>query len=231
MAGEGKRFKDVGYTFPKPLIEIGNKPMIQHVIENLNLEGKHVFIVKKEHLEKFGIKDLFNLIKPGSDIIKLEKSTEGAACTVLLAKELINTDEELIIANSDQLINWEPNNFVSVMREKNADGGIVTFTSTHPKWSFVKADENGIISEVAEKRPISNIATVGIYYFKKGRFFVEAAEEMIKKNLRFNNEFYVAPTYNELIEKRKKIFTYPISEMHGLGTPEDLQEFLKLKFS
>jgi len=113
------------------------------------------------------------------------------------------------------------------MRKKNVDGGIVTFISTHPKWSFVKVDEEGYVKEVAEKRPISNIATVGIYYFKQGRYFVEAAEKMVKKNVRVNNEFYVAPTYNEMILEGKKILSYPVAEMRGLGTPEDLQKFMK----
>lgn len=227
MAGRGKRFEEAGYTFPKPLIDIDGKPMIQLVIENLNLPGNHIFICQKEHLEKYAIKDLLELIKKGSEIISIDKITEGAAITVLLAKSMINNDEELIIANSDQLLDWSPQHFLSFMRKKNVDGGIVTFISTHPKWSFVKVDEGGYVKEVAEKRPISNIATVGIYYFKKGRYFVEAAEKMVKKNVRVNNEFYVAPTYNEMILEGKKILSYPVAEMRGLGTPEDLQKFMK----
>jgi len=153
--------------------------------------------------------------------------TEGAAITVLLAEKMINNDEELIIANSDQIVDWNSQHFLSFMRKKEADGGIVTFISTHPKWSFVKVNDKGIVTEVAEKRPISNIATVGIYYFKKGRYFVNSANKMIAKNLRVNNEFYVAPTYNELISEGKTVLYYPVAEMRGLGTPEDLQNFIK----
>jgi dTDP-glucose pyrophosphorylase len=153
--------------------------------------------------------------------------TEGAACTALLAKELINNNEELIIANSDQWVNWNNQHFLTFLRDNNADGGIVTFYSTHPKWSFIKLDDEGKVTEVAEKKPISNIATVGIYYFKKGKYFVEAAEQMIKKNIRTNNEFYIAPAYNEMIQVNKKILNYPIAEMRGLGTPEDLSKFLE----
>jgi dTDP-glucose pyrophosphorylase len=168
---------------------------------------------------------MLSLIKENSKIVSVTGVTEGAACTVLLAKESINNDEELIIANSDQWVNWNNQHFLSYLREKNADGGIVTFIATHPKWSFVKINEEGLVTEVAEKKPISNIATVGIYYFKKGSDFVQAAEQMISKDIRTNNEFYVAPVFNEMIASGKKILTYPIAEMRGLGTPEDLKRF------
>ena len=122
---------------------------------------------------------------------------------------------------------WNNQHFLSFLRDNNADGGIVTFIASHPKWSFVKLNDAGEVTLVAEKKPISNIATVGIYYFKKGKYFVDSAEQMIKKNIRTNNEFYIAPTYNEMIEAKKKILQYPIAEMRGLGTPEDLSKFLE----
>lgn len=228
MAGRGKRFEDAGYSFPKPIIEVNGKPMIQIIIENLNFSDQHIFITRKEHMEKYSIKEMLNLIRKNSEILTVNEIPEGAACTVLLAKELINNDEELIIANSDQWVNWNNQHFLSYLREKNADGGIVTFIATHPKWSFVKTDENGLVTEVAEKKPISNIATVGIYYFKKGSDFVKAAEQMIGKNIRTNNEFYVAPVFNEMIVNKKKILTYPVAEMRGLGTPEDLKRFIEI---
>jgi NDP-sugar pyrophosphorylase family protein len=228
MAGRGKRFNDAGYSFPKPIIDVNGKPMIQIIVENLNFSDKHIFISQKEHLEKYAIKEMLELVKTDSDIITVNEVTEGAACTVLLAKDLINNDEELIIANSDQWVNWNSQHFLSYLRGKNADGGIVTFIATHPKWSFVKIDEEGRVTEVAEKRPISNIATVGIYYFKKGSDFIKAAEQMIGKNIRTNNEFYVAPVFNEMIGDKKKILTYPIAEMRGLGTPEDLKRFIEI---
>ncbi len=228
MAGRGRRFEDAGYSFPKPIIDVNGKPMIQIIIENLNFSDQHIFITQKEHMEKYSIKEMLNLIKKDSELISVNEITEGATCTVLLAKELINNDEELIIANSDQWVNWNNQHFLSYLREKDADGGIVTFIATHPKWSFVKTDEDGLVTEVAEKKPISNIATVGIYYFKKGSDFVKAAEQMIAKNIRTNNEFYVAPVFNEMIENKKKILTYPVAEMRGLGTPEDLKRFIEI---
>lgn len=228
MAGRGKRFEDAGYAFPKPLIDVNGKPMIQTVLENLNFSGKYVFISQKEHSEKFALDDLFSLIVKDFQIIPIDGITEGAAVTALLAKELINNDDELIIANSDQWVDWNSQHFLSFVRSKSADGAIVTFISTHPKWSFVKLNDKDEVIEVAEKRPISNIATVGIYYYKHGKDFVASAESMIKKNIRTNNEFYIAPVYNEMIESGKKILHYPVAEMRGMGTPEDLQRFLEL---
>ena len=227
MAGRGKRFEDAGYSFPKPLIDINGKTMIQIIIENLNFSAEHILICQKEHYEKYALKELFDLITPNCKIIQVSEITEGAACTALLSKESINNDEELIIANSDQWVNWNNQHFLSFLRDNDADGGIVTFYSTHPKWSFVKLDDEGKVTIVAEKKPISNIATVGIYYFKKGKYFVEAAEQMIGKNIRTNNEFYIAPVYNEMIQSNKKILNYPIAEMRGLGTPEDLSKFME----
>ena len=226
MAGRGKRFEDAGYSFPKPLVDINGKPMIQVVIENLNFSGKHIFICQEEHVKQYAVRDLINLLKPDSEIISINGITNGAAETVLLAKDLINNDDELIIANSDQWIDWNNQHFLSFMRKKDADGGIISFISTHPKWSYVKVDETGMVQEVAEKRPISNIATVGIYYYKHGKDFVKSAEQMIRKNIRTNDEFYVAPVFNEMIEFGKKVYIYPVAEMRGLGTPEDLRNFL-----
>ena len=160
-------------------------------------------------------------------IIPIEGITEGAACTTLLAKEIINNDNPLIIANSDQFVDWSSSEFMYKMQERNVDAGILTFKSTHPKWSFAKVDDNGYVTEVAEKNPISDIATVGIYYWKKGSDYVKYAEQMIEKNIRHNNEFYVCPVFNQAVEDGKKIITYDIDNMWGLGTPEDLEYFLK----
>jgi len=226
MAGEGTRFKNAGYTFPKPLIEVFGKPMIQLVVENLNTEGNFIFIVRKEHYEKYNLNYLLNLIAPNCKIIQVDNTTEGAACTVLLAKEYIDNDNPLLIANSDQFLEWDSNEFFYSMGADTCDGGILTFRSTHPKWSFAKLNKEGFVSEVAEKKPISDIATVGIYYYKHGKDFVEGAEKMIKKNIRVNKEFYVCPVYNELIEKGKKIKIFDVKQMWGIGTPEDLNLFV-----
>jgi len=226
MAGAGSRFQEAGYTFPKPLIEVEGKPMIQVVVENLNMEGNHIFVVQKEHFEKFNLKYLLNLISPNCKIIQVDGITEGAACTTLLAKEFINNDEPLLLANSDQYIEWNSNEFMYSMIADDIDGGILTFKATHPKWSFAKLDENGYVIEVAEKKPISDVATVGVYYWAKGSDYVKYTEQMINKNIKTNNEFYVCPVFNEAIEDNKRIKTYEIEKMWGIGTPEDLSVFL-----
>jgi dTDP-glucose pyrophosphorylase len=152
--------------------------------------------------------------------------TEGAACTVLLAQKYIDNDMQLLIVNSDQFITWN-NRILYEWSIAAVDGGILTFTSTHPKWSFVKVNNNGDVVEVAEKKPISNIATVGIYYWKHGKDFVKYAKQMIHKNIRVNNEFYICPVFNEALLDNKKIKAHFVEKMCGLGTPEDLERFLQ----
>jgi HAD superfamily hydrolase (TIGR01509 family) len=227
MAGAGSRFEKAGYTFPKPLIEVNGKPMIQLVVENINIDANYIYIVQKKHREKYNLDGLLNLITPNCNIIEVDGITEGAACTALLARDLINTNNPLFFANSDQYVDWNSNDFMYKMQETNVDGGILTFKSTHPKWSFVKVDENGFISEVAEKNPISNTATVGFYYWKNGSDFVKYADKMIEENIRVNNEFYVCPVFNQAINDGKKIIPFNIEEMWGLGTPEDLNNYLE----
>ena len=227
MAGAGSRFAEAGYIFPKPLIEVKGKPMIQVVVENLNIDANFIYVVQKEHREKYNLDTLLNLITPGCKIVETDGMTEGAACTALLAKEHINTDAPLFFANSDQFVEWDSNEFMYKMNESNCDGGIVTFTSTHPKWSFAKTNDKGYVTEVAEKNPISDMATVGFYYWKNGLDFVKYAEQMIEKDDRVNGEFYMCPTFNHAIADGKKIKNFDIKKMSGLGTPQDLETFLR----
>jgi HAD superfamily hydrolase (TIGR01509 family) len=227
MAGAGSRFQIAGYTFPKPLIEVEGKSMIQLVVENLNIDATYTYIVQKSHHDKYHLKTLLNLITPNCNIVQVDGITEGAACTTLLASEFIDNNEPLVIANSDQFIEWESNEFMYSMIGDDIDGGILTFEATHPKWSYAKLDSDGFVCEVAEKNPISNIATVGVYYWKHGRDYVRYAEQMIKKGVRFNKEFYVCPVYNEAIQDGKSIKVFGVDRMWGLGTPEDLEIYLK----
>ena len=229
MAGAGSRFEQAGYTFPKPLIDVNGKPMIQVVVENLNIDAEHIFIVQKTHYEKYNLQETLNQISPNCKIVQVDGLTEGAACTTLLAKEYINNNEPLVMANSDQYVDWDSNEFMYSMVGDGVDAGILSFPSAHPKWSYAKLDEDGFVNEVAEKKPISDIATVGIYYWSKGSDYVKYAEQMINKNVRVNNEFYVCPVFNEAILDNKKIIVYNIGEnnMWGIGTPEDLKHFLE----
>jgi beta-phosphoglucomutase-like phosphatase (HAD superfamily)/dTDP-glucose pyrophosphorylase len=227
MAGNGSRFAQAGYTFPKPLIEVHGKPMIQVVVENLAVDANYIFVVQKSHREKYNLDSMLSLICPGCKVVEVDSVTEGAACTVLLAKEFIDNDEPLVIANSDQFIEWNSLEFFYKMNEQNLDAGIVSFRATHPKWSYAKVDDSGFVTEVAEKNPISDIATVGVYYWKQGKDFVKYAESMISKDNRVNNEFYVCPVFNEALLSGLKIKTFDIPKMWGIGTPEDLNYFLE----
>jgi len=227
MAGAGSRFEKAGYTFPKPLIDVNGKPMIQTVVDNLNIEANYIFIVQKEHHERYNLQHMLELIAPGCKVVVSKGEMKGAAWDTLVAKELIDNDDPLLMANSDQFVEWDSNEFMYAMGADGIDGGILTFTATHPKWSFAKLGEDNYVTEVAEKKPISDIATVGIYYWAKGSDYVKYAEQMIEKEIKTNNEYYVCPVFNEAIGDGKKIKVFPIKKMWGLGTPEDLSHYLE----
>lgn len=231
MAGKGSRFQDAGYAFPKPLIDINGKTMIEVVVNNLTplVDHKFIFICQREHYKKYDLHNIFkNATKNNFEVIQIDGITEGAACTVLCAKKYIDSDTPLLIANSDQFIETNINDFITKSFVENIDGNIMTFNASHPKWSYVRLDETGRVTEAVEKKVISNHATVGIYFFKKGTDFIKGSENMIEKDIRSNNEFYVCPVYNELILDDKKIYTeeIPFEKIYGLGTPEDLDIFL-----
>jgi dTDP-glucose pyrophosphorylase len=230
MAGHGSRFSKAGYTDPKPLIPVYGMPMIKFVIDNLEPRCDHrfIFICQSEHLHKYPLQNLLEIKAPGCKIIEVGKVTEGAACTVLLAKKFINNIDQLMIANCDQYIDMDINEYLDSLTP-DADGLIMTMKESSNKWSYIELNSQDEIIRVVEKEVVSDEATVGIYNYKHGADFVEAAEAMIAKNLQVNNEYYVAPAYNEMIAAGKKIFYFNINahgkEMHGLGTPEDLENF------
>ena len=226
LAGAGSRFSEKGYVFPKPLVEIKGKPMIEVVVNNLNIDANFIFIVQKKHIEQYNIDKMLTLIKSNSKVVEIDGLTEGAACTTLLAKEYIDSEDPLLISNSDQFINWNPREMMYSFTSKDFDGGILTFKASHPKWSYAKVDEDNMVTEVAEKNPISDNATVGVYYWKHGSDYVKYAEQMIEQNKRVNNEFYVCPVYNEAIADDKRITIGEVEKMWGIGTPEDLDSFL-----
>lgn len=227
MAGAGSRFTDAGYEFPKPLIDVNGKPMIQAVVDSLGINATYTYIVQEEHFNKYNLGYVLNLITPNCNIVKINGITEGAAVTCLMAKEFIDSESPLIMANSDQIVDWDSREFMYDLYTKNADGGIAIFKSTHPKWSYAKIGSQGTVVEVAEKKPISDNATVGIYYWKHGSDFVKYTEQMIKKDIRVNNEFYTCPVFNEAISDGKMIYALPVNKMWGIGTPPDLETYLK----
>jgi len=231
MAGNGSRFSSAGYELPKPLIDVNGKPMIQRVVENLNIDANFIFIVRKEHEEKFQVSTILKSFEPDCKIVFVDNLTEGAACTTLLAKDLINNSNPLFIANSDQLLEWNSCEFYHSVNS-SVDGSILVFEGNENKWSYVKTDVDGNVTEVVEKVVISNTPTCGLYYFNNGSEYVKYAEQMINNDIRYGmsfngkGEFYVAPVYNEYIKDSKTIKTFKVSKMIGLGTPSELEEYL-----
>ncbi|MCX2718544.1 glycosyltransferase family 2 protein [Lentiprolixibacter aurantiacus] len=232
MAGAGSRFAKEGYLKPKPFIDVMGKPMIVRVMENLEYpDAKYILVAQKEHMERE--KALIEQIssKYNAVFVPIDHQTEGAACTVLHARKYINNDEPLLMANSDQIVDFDLKAYIEDCVERGGDGSILTFRdiTKNPKWSFAQISENGEVERVKEKEAISEYATVGLYFFSKGRFFVNSAIDMIVANDRSNNEFYTCPVYNYSIREGKRILIYniPESNMHGIGTPADLNAFLE----
>lgn len=227
-AGAGKRFAQAGYKFPKPIIDVNGRPMIEWVLESLNIKANYIYLFQREHLEEYNIRSLLNILTPGCTIVPVDGITEGGACTVLLAEEYINNDNPILLVNSDQYVEWDSSDFMYKMINRDVDVGILTFPNHSVKWSYAKTDDYGYVTQIAEKNPISEHATIGIYYAKKGSDFVRYAKQMINKDRRVNGEFYVCPVFQEYIEDDKKVLIHELeaSQMHGMGTPEDLNNFL-----
>ena len=223
MAGLGSRFADAGYTKPKPLIDVNGVPMIKAVVDSLGIDGHYIFIVQKEHSVQYHLLDVLDSIAPGCSIVELDGPTDGAARTALTASHLIDNDRPLIIANSDQIVNWQSQVFSNLVSSWNV---VALFEANDPKWSFAKI-ENNLITEVAEKKVISNNASVGIYGWAKGSDYVKYAKLMIARNIRTNNEFYIAPVYNGAIADGQKVHPFFVEKMYGVGTPEDLNVFIE----
>lgn len=237
MAGAGSRFVKAGYKDPKPLIPIHGFPMIRIVIENLKPRVPHrfIFICQKEHVKSYGLAEKFKEWAPGCEVVEIEGITEGAACTVLSAQSFIDSNDPLMIANSDQYVDVEIDSYLTKIESEGWDGLIMTMKADDPKWSYAGVGMDGLVTKVVEKTVISQDATVGIYNFKKGCDFVSGAREMIDRDERVNNEFYVAPVYNQLISAGKKIGIFNIGAegngMYGLGIPSDLEYFLDCDIS
>lgn len=224
MAGRGKRFLDMGYTTPKPLLMLDGKPMIQHVINTMQIpNSRFIFLIRKDHCKDYELDKKLKEIKPDAEIIVIDKITEGAICTVLLAKKFFDNDDPVIVKDCDQIINWVPQNFFEFVQRNNADGAIINIHTDRPNYSFSKVNNRGHITETAEKSVISNNGSVGIYYFGRGKDLIKYANMMIDKNIRVNNEFYTAPVYNQFIQDGKILLNYPVAEMFQLGTPEEFE--------
>ena len=228
MAGKGARLQDFD-PYPKPLVKILGKTIVEWSIETLGIEGNYIFCCKKEHIKKFKIDKLLKKAIPGCKIVSIDYQTKGTAQSVLEASKLIDNDDELIISDTDHYLKWNSEFFNNEIRTKDIDGCVMVFPEeyTSKKASYVELDDQGYVIRSAEKQPISKIATVGVHYFKKGSDFVKYANQMINDRIELNNEFYVTPVYNLFVKSNKKIITYPVEKMWALGSPEEVSIFLK----
>lgn len=228
MAGSGSRFSQAGYTDPKPLIDVMGKPMIQAVVDNLGSQHKYVFVMQSSLWQSHQAQ-LTQALSHVADkhFVFVDGLTQGAAETCLKAFDRINLDQPLMIANCDQIMDWHADQFYSWFESSHTDGCILTFNADSIKHSYVQLDAHGFITQAAEKQVISNWATVGVYLWRKAQYFKQAADAMMAKNIRTNNEFYVCPTYNENVLMGHKVNTYHISTHWPIGTPEELHAYLE----
>lgn len=235
MAGSGSRFKEAGFEKIKPLIKVGEDTMISQAVTSLGIAGKYTFIIREgdstEELEKilFALEDEIEHVEKVK-IIKINYLSDGPACTALLAKDIINSTDPLVIANCDQIMNWNGEAFKNFCLHNAYDGVVVTYYADTPKNSYAKLNKRGLITEIKEKEIISNISLNGIHFWKKGSYYVESAETMISENKKSKNgEFYIGPTYNEMINMNMKVGIYhvPNIQHNAIGTPEDLDRYFK----
>jgi len=227
MAGLGSRFPSHTYPMPKPLIEVNGEPMIAKAIKSLNLDGDYHFVIAKNNFTDL-VKETILGIVPASKFTEIDYITEGPAVSAMLFKKQINNNNELVIANCDQIMEWNSNNFLHNVRLY--DGAVVTYHTDTEKNSYARLDSDGFVVEIREKEVISNVSLNGIHYWKKGSHFVESVEKMIEMQDRApNGEFYIGPSYNYMIRKGLKIGIYhiPNAQHHPVGVPEDLEKYLK----
>lgn len=231
MAGGSQKYDEAGYTFPKNLVEIDGTPLIERFINELAClnapDNNFIFAVDEEEHQRYHTGSVIRLLLPEATVLKVATPTAGAACTALLAIDHINNEEPLLVINGDIAGDLQLPLAIEDFQSRDLDGGIIVFEGVHPRWSYVKCDENGLVVEAAEKRPISKNATIGAYYFAQGKDFVSAAQEMIKKDAQVDGFFYVCPSYNEMILDQKKVGIYeiPRKSYFSLATPQGAQAY------
>jgi choline kinase len=228
MAGRGIRLANHS-SYPKPLTRVLGKTIVEWSVETLGLKGNYIFCCKKEHIEEFNIDKTLKSIVPSCQIVSIDYQTRGTVQSVLEASSIIDNDDELIISDTDHYLVWDHNHFNKEIRSKDIDACLMVFPEKYysTKASYVKLNKDGYVIEAAEKNPISTIASVGLHYYKKGSEFVKFANELIRRNITYNNEFYVTPVYNLFVESGKKVITNPVTKMWALGSPDELELFMR----
>lgn len=231
MAGGSDYFDSKLYPYPVPLIELAGKPMIERVVDNLLEIGddcRFIFIVKSEDCRRFHLDSTLMLLAPkGSQVVKLEGETKGALCSALMAISNINTDEPLIVANSDQLFDGVLQSVVNDLRSSDFDAGCLCFNSVHPRWSYVRIAD-GCVVEATEKKPISRNAIAGFYYFRTGRQFLKSGMRAILNDVSVDGRYFIAPVFNEIMLDggRVRPIIIPNEAYHSFYTPQRIDEFV-----
>lgn len=229
LAGSSELFEQAGYPYPKPLIEIKGKPMIQWVIESVKeipTPHQFIFIIKESDAHRFHLDNTLRLIDPSAEIIKIKNETKGGLCSVLMAADKISDDDALLIVNSDQIIDVNLLQFDTLWKEKKSDVGVITFPSIHPRWSYILTDQDNII-QTAEKNPISHHAIAGYYYFSSAKDFFTFSFQTILNDAHVNGLFYISSVINEYILHNKRVHYHEIEaeKYHSLYAPKLVQEF------
>jgi CTP:molybdopterin cytidylyltransferase MocA len=233
MAGDSGVFEVAGSSYPKNLVEIDGEPLVQRVIEALEplieTAEKSVFLVREEEDRRHHTGDVIRLLVPDAEVIGVPNLESGAACTALHAIGQIDRDEPVLVFNGDQVVDADLPAIVAGFERAELDGGVVTFDAVHPRWSYVRTGDDGLVLEAAEKRPISRLATAGTYWFRRGGDFIDGVMSMIRKDASVDGSFYVCPVYNELILRGRRIGTHHIARdhyfslasLHGVDTYEE----------
>jgi len=232
MAGSGSRVESLGQKVPKPLIKIHGLSLISIVVKNLRsirVPLKFIFVCQSEHYNKFNFKEVFDSLGQDYSVVLLDGPTDGAAITALKAYHALDETKDLTIANSDQFFNHSFDSFLNFSRKSHSMGTIMSMIAEGNKWSYVRVNSFNQVQELQEKVPISNLATVGLYYFKNPKIFHDAASKMVNKSIKTNGEFYLAPCFNEVIASGFSVDHYPVGthgrDVFGLGTSEDVNFF------
>ena len=233
LGGSSELFTSAGYYYPKPLIEVKGKPMIETVLENplkITENNKFIFIVKEEDCNKYHLDSTLKILVKDATIIKIKNETKGGLCSILMAIDEIQDEDELLILNGDQVIDHDFSEILDYWKSKYADAGLVTFNSVHPRWSYARVIDD-IVLQTAEKNPISKNAIAGIYYFKNAKSFFDSSFLVIKNDVHLDGKYYISPVINEYVLKNNRVIPYAIQSTayHLFYSPQVLQEFERIK--
>jgi hypothetical protein len=206
----GLDMHDGGY--PHCLTEFDGVPLIERLVTNTGVLGdaKYIFALQETDVSRFHLDNVVALLAPGSVALPVSSTTKGAACTALLAAAHIDNDEELLIVSANELVDTDLSTVIARFRASKLDGGTLTFPSIHPRYSYVRLNGDNLVAEAAQRNPISNNATVGIFWYARGQDFVAAAKNMIRKGAQVDGLFYICPAFNELILEQARIGVFPI---------------------